>query len=126
FTFYDEELLSPAHARLHEENLRIFKQALKDNAKERSRRFMSINTRARLPRIHEKIKLRSVSLFEPRPELNHATNALCIIGRRTLSRHLFLDRRAFLNSYDFRLDPEGRFLLSIVNAAAPVCGGINL
>jgi uncharacterized protein YbcC (UPF0753/DUF2309 family) len=65
-------------------------------------------------------------LFEPRPELNHATNALCLIGRRSLSRGLFLDRRSFLNSYDYREDPEGKYLLNILNAAAPVCGGINL
>ena len=69
---------------------------------------------------------RSVSLFEPRPELNHATNALCIIGGRNLSRGLFLDRRAFLNSYDYRQDPEGIYLSTILDAAAPVCGGINL
>jgi uncharacterized protein YbcC (UPF0753/DUF2309 family) len=65
-------------------------------------------------------------LFEPRPELNHATNTLCLIGGRNLSRGLFLDRRAFLNSYDAKTDPEGKYLLPILNAAAPVCGGINL
>jgi uncharacterized protein YbcC (UPF0753/DUF2309 family) len=69
---------------------------------------------------------RSVSIFEPRPELNHATNALCIVGRRNLTKHLFLDRRAFLNSYDATTDPEGKYLYGILKAAAPVCGGINL
>jgi uncharacterized protein YbcC (UPF0753/DUF2309 family) len=96
------------------------------NAKERSRRFYSVDTKSSLSKIHKAIKLRSVSLFEPRPELNHATNALCIIGRRQLTRHLFLDRRAFLNSYDYRIDPDGKYLFNIVKAAAPVCGGINL
>jgi uncharacterized protein YbcC (UPF0753/DUF2309 family) len=72
------------------------------------------------------LRTRTVSLFEPRPELNHATNALCIIGRRELTGHLFLDRRAFLNSYDCGIDPEGTALLNILKAAAPVCGGINL
>jgi hypothetical protein len=65
-------------------------------------------------------------LFEPRPELNHATNALCLVGRRHLSRGLFLDRRSFLNSYDYQIDPDGKYLSNIFNAAAPVCGGINL
>ncbi|MBY0436051.1 MAG: DUF2309 domain-containing protein, partial [Cyclobacteriaceae bacterium] len=94
--------------------------------KERSRRFESINTHLSPAQIHEKIRTRSVSLFEPRPELNHATNALCIVGRRELTRSLFLDRRSFLNSFDYRVDPEGKYLQNILNAAAPVCGGINL
>lgn len=29
-------------------------------------------------------------------------------------------------TYDYKIDPTGKFLLGIVNAAAPVCGGINL
>jgi uncharacterized protein YbcC (UPF0753/DUF2309 family) len=70
--------------------------------------------------------LRTVSLFEPRPELNHATNTLCIVGRREITKGLFLDRRAFMHSYDYTTDPEGTYLLGIMNAVAPVCGGINL
>jgi uncharacterized protein YbcC (UPF0753/DUF2309 family) len=58
--------------------------------------------------------------------LNHATNALCIVGRRSLTRHVYLDRRAFLNSYDYQTDPDGEFLTGILNAVIPVCGGINL
>jgi uncharacterized protein YbcC (UPF0753/DUF2309 family) len=76
--------------------------------------------------VHEKVKLRALSLFEPRPEWNHATNALCIVGKREISKHLFLDRRSFLNSYDYSKDLEGKYLLNILKAVAPVCGGINL
>lgn len=124
--FYDETTLSVANQKAHKENKRNFEKALSLNAKERSRRFESINTRLSPEKVHEKVKLRSVSLFEPRPELNHATNALCFIGRRSLSSGLFLDRRSFLNSFDYRVDPEGKYLLGILRAAAPVCGGINL
>lgn len=126
FRFFDEELLSIENSRFHEENLPVFLKALQDNAKERSRRFMSINTRLKGEEIHKKVKERSVSLFEPRPELNHATNTLCIIGRKQINDHLFLDRRSFLNSYNYVSDPDGTFLKTIINAAAPVCGGINL
>jgi hypothetical protein len=31
-----------------------------------------------------------------------------------------------MNSYNYRQDPEGKFLLGILKAVAPVCGGINL
>jgi uncharacterized protein YbcC (UPF0753/DUF2309 family) len=124
--FYDEELMTGEIAAAHQRNKKIFNDALDENAKERSRRFEVINTASSAKKIHEHIKDRSVSLFEPRPELNHATNALCVVGRRGLTRNIFLDRRVFLNSYDYSIDPEGKYLLPILKAVAPVCGGINL
>jgi len=124
--FYDELSLSGANVKRHLENEIILKEALSLNAKERSRRFESVDTAMPPAQVHERVRRRSVSLFEPRPELNHATNALCIVGRRELTKGLFLDRRSFLNSFDPQVDPDGRYLLNILNAAAPVCGGINL
>jgi uncharacterized protein YbcC (UPF0753/DUF2309 family) len=124
--FYDEQSLSPDNQVRHKTHQATFARALDLNAKERSRRFVSINTKASPSKIHERVRRRSVSLFEPRPELNHATNALCLVGRRALSKGLFLDRRSFLFSYDYRVDPEGKYLFNIMKAAAPVCGGINL
>ncbi len=124
--FFDEGSLSSGNQKRHQINQKSFEKALDLNAKERSRRFVSINTRQQPKTIHKKIIRRSVSLFEPRPELNHATNALCVVGRRSLTSHLFLDRRCFMNSFDYRVDPEGKYLLNILNAVAPVCGGINL
>lgn len=124
--FFDEIHLSAEQLKLHVTNIETFNQALNANAKERSRRFESINTHLTGREIHEQVRLRSVSLFEPRPELNHATNALCIVGRRSMTRGLFLDRRSFMNSYDYQVDPDGQYLFNILKAAAPVCGGINL
>ncbi len=124
--FFDEDLMDAHSAEQHQQVKPVFQRALQLNARERARRFESIDFEQPSGKIHEQIKKRSVSLFEPRPELNHSTNALCIIGRRLLTRHLFLDRRSFLNSFDYRVDPDGTYLLSILKAAAPVCGGINL
>jgi len=124
--FYDVEKLSNENKQFHIENEKKFFKASDYNAKERSRRFDSINSKLSVEKIHEKVKIRSVSLFEPRPELNHATNSLCIVGSRKLTKHLFLDRRAFMNSYDYNIDPDGHYLTGILNAVAPVCGGINL
>lgn len=124
--FYDKGTLSPENLARHKVNKINFRKALDENAKERSRRFESIDTHLSAEKIHDKIRTRSVSLFEPRPELNHATNTLCIVGRRDLSKHLFLDRRSFMNSFDYEVDPEGKYLINILNAVAPVCGGINL
>lgn len=124
--FYDENLLNPTNIMAHATHEGLFSKALDFNAKERSRRFESIDTTLTAEKIHEKIRTRSVSLFEPRPELNHATNSLCIVGSRALSKDLFLDRRAFMNSYNYKIDPTGTYLFNILKAAAPVCGGINL
>ncbi len=124
--FYDEQITFADYKIKHAEHIKLFAKALDINAKERSRRFESIDTSMSASDIHEKIRNRSVSIFEPRPELNHATNALCIVGRRELSKGVFLDRRSFLNSFDYRVDPDGTYLFNILKAAAPVCGGINL
>ena len=124
--YYDLKLLNEQNFNKHNSIAEKFSKALDLNSKERSRRFMSIKTNRSALKVHEKVKVRTVSLFEPRPELNHATNTLCIVGRRDFSKNLFLDRRSFLNSFDYTSDPEGNYLLNILNAVAPVCGGINL
>ncbi len=124
--FFDEPTAAAGLLERHHKNQEIFRQALDANSKERSRRFESINTALSPAKIHPKVKNRSVSLFEPRPELNHATNSLCIVGRRSLTKNLFLDRRAFLNSYDYNIDMDGKLLFNILKPLGPVCGGINL
>lgn len=56
---------------------------------------------------------RAEDLSQVRPEYGHATNALCFVGCREWSRGLYLDRRAFLQSYDPEQDDEN----STMNAA---------
>ncbi|ULQ52315.1 YbcC family protein [Flavihumibacter fluvii] len=124
--FYDEHLLNAQNISLHKINLSKFEKALDGNAKERSRRFASINTKNSRTKVRRDILKRSVSMFEPRPELGHGTNSLCIVGNRSLTRGLFLDRRAFLNSYDYRTDPDGKLLMGVMRPIGLVCGGINL
>jgi uncharacterized protein YbcC (UPF0753/DUF2309 family) len=124
--FYDENVLTQKNQKLHSKNKQLFEEALDLDAKERSRRFMSISTKQHIKKIRRDIKRRSVSYYEPRPELGHGTNALCIVGRRSLTKRLFLDRRAFLNSYDYTSDPEGALLLNVLTPLGVVCGGINL
>ncbi|HSW91584.1 MAG TPA: DUF2309 domain-containing protein [Candidatus Saccharimonadales bacterium] len=124
--FYDESALTEENRERHNANVRLFEEALDLDAKERSRRFMSISTKQDIKKIRKDIKKRSVSYFEPRPEFGHGTNALCIVGRRDLTKHLFLDRRAFLNSYDYTTDLDGTLLLDVLSPLGTVCGGINL
>lgn len=124
--FYDTATLAKKNKVLHVKNTQLFEDALDLNAKERSRRFMSIGTKQRIKKIRNDIKKRSVSYYEPRPELGHGTNALCVVGQRDLTKCLFLDRRAFLNSYDYTTDPDGALLGNVLAPLGTVCGGINL
>ena len=125
-TYYDEQILCGKNVEFHSNNSSSFEKALDLNALERSRRFASINSKMGLQKVRKEIQKRSVSMFEPRPELGHGTNTLCVIGNRDLTKGLFLDRRAFLNSYDYSSDPKGELLTGIMRPIGPVCGGINL
>jgi uncharacterized protein YbcC (UPF0753/DUF2309 family) len=124
--FYDEITLSKKHKETHDVHKVQFEKALAHNAKERARQFLLTNSKRDAFKVHKDVKKRATALFEPRPELNHSNNTLCIVGRRSLTESVFLDQRAFLNSYDYAQDLDGVQLKGILQAATPVCGGINL
>jgi uncharacterized protein YbcC (UPF0753/DUF2309 family) len=126
FTFFDTEDLPQEMGQQWSGFLASVDQARGFNAKERCRRFATVDLEISPEDALKEVMKRTSAIFEPRPELNHATNALLIVGRRDLTKGLFLDRRAFLNSYNPVTDPSGSILNSILNAAIPVCGGINL
>lgn len=124
--FYDSDMMPNRIAEIHLQNKKVFERALQLNAKERAFRFDTLNPNLSITKLHEKVKERSVSLFEPRPEWNHTANALCIVGRKSMYQNLYLDKRPFINSYDYSIDSDGKYLNTILSAAIPVCGGINL
>jgi uncharacterized protein YbcC (UPF0753/DUF2309 family) len=73
------------------------------------------------------VEARAEDLAQARPEYNHATNAVCFVGRRIRTRGLFMDRRSFLTSYDPTRDkPDVPVLTRILQAVIPVCSGISL
>jgi uncharacterized protein YbcC (UPF0753/DUF2309 family) len=73
------------------------------------------------------VEERSEDLAQTRPEYGNSTNALCIVGRRSRIRGLYLDRRPFLMSYDATQDDEEATILGrILGAVIPVCSGINM
>ncbi len=101
-------------------------QARAQNALERARRFESSHSDVDARQSLRHVEERSEHLAQPRPEYGHCTNSVCIIGRRSLTRGLFLDRRAFLVSYDASQDPDDQSLSALLAAAVPVCAGISL
>jgi uncharacterized protein YbcC (UPF0753/DUF2309 family) len=125
-TYYDLERLPERFRDALAAFRRSCDEAFGRNAAERCRRFESVPLGVQPERALDEVRLRSISLFEPRPEYNHATNASLVVGRRHLTAGLFLDRRTFMNSYDPSRDPQGELLAGILSAAVPVCAGINL
>ncbi|MCC6806902.1 MAG: DUF2309 domain-containing protein [Deltaproteobacteria bacterium] len=123
---FDLELVPPSHRAALAEAARLFDEARAKNAHERIRRFPFGSRRRTLAQALAHVEARSVNLAEARPEYNHATNASCIIGRRSRTRGLFLDRRSFLVSYDATIDPDAEHLTRQLGAVLPVVVGINL
>jgi len=61
-----------------------------------------------------------------RPEWGLSRNAWFIIGRRDLTRSHSLDGRAFLHSYDYRVDRKLRLLENILTGPLVVAQWINM
>lgn len=124
---FDKDRLPSTHQPDFKYACSAIERALSGNAHERARRFESAPLTLTLDGAREHMDNRAEDLAQVRPEWGHATNAICIIGRRERTRGLFLDRRAFLVSYDpSQDDPEQTILTRILAAAVPVCAGINL
>jgi uncharacterized protein YbcC (UPF0753/DUF2309 family) len=125
--FFDLDVLPRTHRREFERMRSAIDAARARNAHERCRRFESARLTLSAAEALSHVESRAEDLSQARPEYNHATCAMCIVGRRDWSRGLFLDRRAFLNSYDSTQDDErGTVLARILAAAVPVCAGISL
>jgi uncharacterized protein len=109
--------------------LRDLGEATRRHAVERCRRFASAPF-AEAPPSAEKARQhlagRRHDWSQARPELGHATVAVAFIGRRSMSRGAFFDRRSFLISYDPLADEGGRILEATLLAAGPVGAGIAL
>jgi hypothetical protein len=125
-TFFDQDLIPPECQPLFDRAVEAIETTRRREAHERSRRFDAV------PRWYPPLAAlahvqgRAADLAQPRPEYGHATNAFCIIGRRARTRGLFLDRRAFLVSYDPSRDDGGAILARIMAAVVPVVAGISL
>ena len=125
-TYFETERIPSTH---REEFVRLVKDcddARALNAQERCRILPLAPKNATPERSLRHIERRTVDFTQVHPEWGHATNASVIVGRRVLSKGLFLDRRTFMQSYDPYQDPEGTILERILTAVGPVVAGIGL
>ena len=124
--FFDTEHLPTDHAADMAHLRGALDVARTLDAHERCRRFGSAPLSIRPADALRHVEARAGDLAQVRPEYGHATNAVCIVGRRWRTRGLFLDRRAFLVSYDPDRDADGAILARTLAAVGPVGSGINL
>jgi len=125
--YYDVPLIPESHIGEFEAARSSIETVCARNAHERCRRFMSAPLSISFAAARHHVEERSEDLAQTRPELGHATNAIVAVGRREWTRGLFLDRRAFLTSYDpSRDDADQSILTRVLQAVFPVCAGINL
>jgi uncharacterized protein YbcC (UPF0753/DUF2309 family) len=124
--YYDEDRIPQARRAAFQELVSAMDKARALSAHERCRKFYSAPRNPSPEAALRHVEARSHDLSQARPELGHMTNASCVVGRRDLTRGLFMDRRTFLVSYDPTIDPEAKILERTLLAAGPVCAGINL
>jgi uncharacterized protein YbcC (UPF0753/DUF2309 family) len=123
---FETERLPASPRAAVDELRRAFDHVCELNARERCRRFETAPLDITPPEALRHVEVRAADLAQVRPELGHATNAVCVIGRRRRTRGLFLDRRAFLVSYDPLHDDDGAILTRTLAAVGPVGAGISL
>ncbi|MEO5925720.1 MAG: DUF2309 domain-containing protein [Bryobacteraceae bacterium] len=123
---YDLEAVPHTHRRDLADVRAALDKARALSAHERTRRFASTRWLDGPSEGLRHVQGRAEHLAEPRPEYGHSSNAVCIVGRRSSTRGLFLDRRAFLVSYDMANDPNNSSLAGLLGAVFVVCAGINL
>jgi len=125
-TFFDEDLVPAEWRPLLDRAVDAVETAARREAHERCRRFDGVPAWYPPAAALAHVQGRADDLAQPRPEYGHATNAFCVIGRRARTRGMFLDRRAFLVSYDSSRDADGAVLARIMAAVVPVVAGISL
>jgi uncharacterized protein YbcC (UPF0753/DUF2309 family) len=125
-TTKEELTLYADQAEVPEAILSTLEAALAKSALERVRDFEKTFHLVDPSEALDELKLRAQSIFEPRPELGHTNNALCVVGDRQMSKNFSFNRRAFLQSYSPLKDESGERLEAILNNIVPVCGGISL
>ncbi|MCA9057983.1 MAG: DUF2309 family protein [Planctomycetaceae bacterium] len=125
--YYDVDYLTPVQQQRLDRAVNLVDEALRRNAHERCRRFTDVSLTISRDAAALCVEGRTADLTQMCPELSSSGNAWCFVGRRSSTRHLFLDRRAFLASYDpFSDDEDGSQLGRLLRMLVRTCVDVNL
>ena len=123
---YDLEDLPPTHRKDLLQLVRDLELAGIRNSQERCARFPEIKVSPEPSKARRAVHRRAADWSQVRPEWGLSGNASFIIARRALTRGINLDGRAFLHSYDYREDPDGRLLEVVMTGPQIVGQWINM
>jgi uncharacterized protein YbcC (UPF0753/DUF2309 family) len=123
---FDLEDLPPTHRKDLLQLVRDLESAGARNSQERCARFPEIKVSLGASKARRAVHRRSADWSQVRPEWGLSGNAAFIIGRRALTRGINLDARAFLHSYDYHEDPDGRLLEVVMTGPQIVGQWINM
>lgn len=122
---FDLEDVPPTH-RLDLERLRSeLKEASRLTSFDRCKQFPELSELS-VQEAADEVLERSMDWSQVRPEWGLSGNASFIIARRQISQDIDLESRAFLHSYDYLTDPEGKLLEVIMTAPQVVTQWINM
>ncbi len=121
------ELLPPSHLIYIDRLLSGLNAASRLSAQERAATLErdpadKLSVSAARRRVHRN----AMDWSQVRPEWGLSGNAWFVIARRHLTQRLSLDGRAFLHSYDYRIDPKQLLLETILTGPLVVAQWINM
>ncbi|MCF8719877.1 DUF2309 domain-containing protein [Nitrospina gracilis] len=102
------------------------KEAGENNSQERLARFPDEPVKKGISKASSRTRKRSVDWSQVRPEWGLSRHTTFIAGRRLLTQGINLEGRAFLHSYDYSQDPNGKYLEIIMTAPMIVGNWINM
>jgi uncharacterized protein YbcC (UPF0753/DUF2309 family) len=124
--FFDLEDLPPTHRKDSDRMIQAFKEAGLRVSMERLAKFPQAKQPKSKAKAAREATRWSSHWSQVRPEWGISGNASFIIGRRELTRGVYLSGRAFLHSYDYRDDPTGQLLEMILTGPQVVAQWINM
>ena len=123
---FDLEDVPSTHRRQLSQLMNDLEEAGRQNSLERCGQFPDIQGPLTAEKAAREAKKRSLDWSQVRPEWGLSRNAAFIIGRRNLTKDLNLEGRTFLHSYDYQIDPTGKYLQIILTAPGVVVQWISM
>jgi uncharacterized protein YbcC (UPF0753/DUF2309 family) len=126
-SLFDIDLIPPSHLVYIDRLRKGLTAAARLCAQERLPSLQQFDSKQEEPAAAQRFMQRnSMDWSQVRPEWGLSGNAYFIIGNRSLTRQLSLEGRAFLHSYDYRVDPKRRLLQNILTGPLVVGQWINM